>query len=1001
MKNSLLFLLLSCSAVAAAEYRGAEAVLKEVAEKPQIPAPAIGKNPVDQLRLDLRAFSETHATLNPDEAGKRWLTLADRLGAFTGSQLQSLDNQRAEGDSYLSFQSLLQVLPPPPSWDAMAKAVEDRPLSNDAAGVRTILLRLTAHTLNNNRLAAQQDLLDLERLEKDAAQNKLRARLSHSSSLMTDFLEHSDDGEAHLAHLYGRIDQHEKDPRGFGDGAAVLEIPDLVTLVGEKKTSDLIRRILQTKALELRVKNGRETTQLARRLTVAEIETVAVPPWTLCESLDALNLYEALIKKFPNTTDRSQHQKEQAQTYYLLGLIAAGRVDDAMRWAPALGDKLARSLSHQGLEALEKGGRTHLLVDFLRQILTTNPNLPVWDTYVRFAPKAGKADEMVALVESSARREDLSPQQRIALGKILTDAYLAADRIEPAIESLRREISNIAEARKDKKTAPASEDYQGGLDLARLGSVLQRPEWIEEGLQAVRAALEVPSISPSQRRTTLNNVAAFFMEQGRGPEAEALLAQALALQEPGDNQRHSFSEPYQTTLVRLAALYHQANRPKDVLFLLENSPQWQVRDLSQVTQGSISTDRKSSHLSNLVASALLQLDRKEEARKVLHAFQQKSASNDDAFALLLALEPDNALARLDELFARDPFEERPLIWKAHLLFKQGKLEEAEAAARQAISIDPSDGEQGPGNRMRVYAVLADIREARGDAAEATVLRGAVTAIRLSENADRFYYAGLITRATGMYREALTHFSDAYCIQSRLALRLAQSGDAAGAEEHYRRAYELMPDSFGRVESHCFGCERAFEGERAQSIAERVFTQIAAKTPEKPQVHYLLAYLRFEQDRLQDALSSFREAVRLDPQYLNAWKKLAEVGRVMRLPAAERDAIQLNILRLDPLQRHSYGSATNISDLRLAWAAMETIQRLKAPAPTELYPLPASAKALEIAKAELAAKPRDGSNRSWYSRGRETPTTAAQLIARQPLLEGIDRIYTQSQTLFPK
>jgi hypothetical protein len=52
---------------------------------------------------------------------------------------------------------------------------------------------------------------------------------------------------------------------------------------------------------------------------------------------------------------------------------------------------------------------------------------------------------------------------------------------------------------------------------------------------------------------------------------------------------------------------------------------------------------------------------------------------------------------------------------------------------------------------------------------------------------------------------------------------------------------MMPDSFGRVESHCFGCERAFDGERAQSIAERVFTGIAAKRPDNPQVHYLLGY----------------------------------------------------------------------------------------------------------------------------------------------------------------
>ena len=134
-----------------------------------------------------------------------------------------------------------------------------------------------------------------------------------------------------------------------------------------------------------------------------------------------------------------------------------------------------------------------------------------------------------------------------------------------------------------------------------------------------------------------------------------------------------------------------------------------------------------------------------------------------------------AVTRLDQLFKLDQFEERPLIWKAKLLADSGKLEEAEKTARKAISIDPSDGEEGPGRRMMAYAVLADIREKRGDAKEATDLRSAVTAIRHSEDADRFYDAGLISRSVKMYEEALTHFANAYCIQSRLALRLVEVG----------------------------------------------------------------------------------------------------------------------------------------------------------------------------------------------------------------------------------
>src|SRR5207302_312214 len=144
-----------------------------------------------------------------------------------------------------------------------------------------------------------------------------------------------------------------------------------------------------------------------------------------------------------------------------------------------------------------------------------------------------------------------------------------------------------------------------------------------------------------------------------------------------------------------------------------------------------------------------------------------------------------ALPFLGQLAARDRFEERPLIWKAELLRRAGKLEEAEQAARAAIALDPSDGEQRHGRRLRVYGILADIREARGDAAQAASYRESVRAIRVAEEADRFVEAGLVQRGVRQYEEALGHFAEAYCIQSRLALRLAEEGRFQEAEAHYR------------------------------------------------------------------------------------------------------------------------------------------------------------------------------------------------------------------------
>jgi hypothetical protein len=77
------------------------------------------------------------------------------------------------------------------------------------------------------------------------------------------------------------------------------------------------------------------------------------------------------------------------------------------------------------------------------------------------------------------------------------------------------------------------------------------------------------------------------------------------------------------------------------------------------------------------ASALAAVGRREEARKILDALLDHEPGFDRGYALLLDLGGDGALARLDELFAQDQFEERPLIWKAELLRRQNKFEDAE------------------------------------------------------------------------------------------------------------------------------------------------------------------------------------------------------------------------------------------------------------------------------------------------------------------------------------
>jgi tetratricopeptide (TPR) repeat protein len=703
-------------------------------------------------------------------------------------------------------------------------------------------------------------------------------------------------------------------------------------------------------------------------------------------------LYEALNKRFPAPSPESDSMRANARTVCLVAFIAQGRTKDA---AALLADRQWNGndraiVGRQITELLTGQGLTRQVRDFLQEALTNDPGLELWDVDIDLSARLGEADEALAFLHKTLARTDLSASARETVDREYSKALLAADQIDQGLDALRASMKADAGTHITAPGAPEVYPEEtvwistgAPLRLAEIGHLLGRPELLEEGLDAARA--EIGKAQPSQGPSLAQGLARFLSRLGRRAEAEKLLVdQMLALPK---NEGYFLLRMNE----QLAVIYHEAGRYEDVLKLLDQSPDWPAADLAEC--GNVGEDVP---LLFCAAKALAVAGRKEEARRVLDRLLKQRGGYDPAYALLLEMGGDGVEAKLDALAQRDRFEERPLIWKAKLQLDAGRVEEAEKTVRAAIAIDPSDGKEGKGDRMRAYAVLGDVLEKKGDMDQAKIMRGAVEAIRLSENADDWWQAGLLTRAVKMYEEALGHFADAYCIQSRLALRYSELGDLAKAEQHYQRAFELMPESFGRIESHCFGCEHAFEGERAQNIAESVFTKLAKKADARPQVFYLLGYLREEQKRDADAATQYQRAVKLDPDYFNAWSRLSGVGSVVDLPTQEMEAAQLALLRLDPTLHHHQPNFEGFRNLSRLWDAVLAAEKARPPIETgPVYPLPA-AKA-ELERREQAAKTAGGMVASNYQehlsfrQQREQTENLRPHFAQQPTLTGIARI----------
>jgi len=968
----ILFAAILCFSADAQTYLGAAAALHHVEELNAKPGQTNETaDAPSKLRADLKAFRQNSTNTPADQAAKCWLELVDRA-----AKIQQMPGRIFNPASNpIQADDLLDSLPPPAAWKELAAAIAARPAAKGSAEMTEMGLRFLAVTLAGDAEGRKSAIASLQAKAKDATPQAMFYYRTLLQQLSQAILAMSDDPDAILMSMERQLDSISQ-----GGMQHPLNVPNLVSQVGSEKAEAFLRKALVRSGVVLQFETPNQTSRLAQKLALELIDQLKTPQWGLVNSLDAVELYEALDKRFATETNKptplpglpdadvpqeptGPNQKPQAQVYYLLGLISKDRSKDATAVAKKLTVQSGEFMPPEAFKAMERAGYTAALDNFFYELLSQDPTLPFWDQYVDLAAKAGSTDRMLALARAAAARQDLSDNKKSAIRAVLYKALLAADAVDEGVQEMRRLLA--MEPSSPSRFGVDDNHGEIGIMLAQIGLLLQKPEWTQEGIAAVKKWL---TQSTGQNEfnwmsgPVVSSLEEILFKLNRGPEAESILTEALAHSvRDSKNQpemNYGFGGPPQV-LDAMAVLYHQAGRPDDVLALLEQSPDWGEADLSgffdsspmenEVGLRSLHAGSTALPVPYLAASALLATGRKEQAEKITNELLNRQPGLDRGYELLIALKGTDAIPRLDELFTHDQFEERPLIWKANLLRQQNKLADAETVIRQAIAIDPSDGEEGRGDRMRAYAELADILEARGNKKDADFYRQVVKAIRLSEDADEFYRAGLLKRAIPMYEEGLNHFADAYCIQSRLAVQLSELGKNQEAEEHYRRAYELMPDSFGRVESHCFGCERVFDGERAQGIAEKVFTKLAIERPDKPQVHYLLGYLREEEERYNEASTNYLAATQLDPNYLNAWIKLQGISEHVLMPPKERDEIVFSILRLDPLQRHGQPRFDHVTDLSGLWNAVDAATRRQLTPATNLFTLIASKAALEKKK----------------------------------------------------
>lgn len=873
--------MLVCAACAAGisfaqTYRGAEAALKAMQDQPASVKPEI--EPTEQLWQAARTYARTAPHLSPEQAARRWLALADRCPQ--SSAIWELNNS---GEN--AFSIVIRALPRPSVWPELKRLIQDR-LSKSPGTARDWAMLAMVETLLGERGSSWDHLSRIEgglSLEQQCLLEKVRVKLA---------LRSGDQDRIEGAYRSQALAMSKPTQPIGGDKA--IELPDLPTLLGPERALKLLKQLLLSFDGELVIERPGAFRKSAIQTALAEVANLKHPQWTLAIDADGGPLFEALAKRFPESSRGIRVRRgfasdsfAAAASNYMVYLVANGRAAEATAFAKRQ-DSPYWLVIPWDLALLEEHGKTDEYLHFLEGLISTGYD-SLLDSYTSFCLKAGqreRAREFAATLPASKRGD-----RGGATYREVSD-LVANDKLVEAAELLRAELQSAGVA----KSMNSNPNLASAI--ADIGLALGRQEYVDIGIAAVEQTLGATSGS------FINGwVYLVLMESGRGVEAERLLA--LALQKAA--HENSIPPGGHEELGYLVRVYAGSGRYADVVTLLEEAPNWGASDLAFTWGGA-----REDSVSFLAAKALTEVGRKSEAMQLLLFVLQTEPDLDQAYELLLKLDPDRAGPILDAMHRVSPMASRPLMWKAKLLQLQGRVFEAEKLVRQAIALDPQDtgAVWNSNTRFQAWTILASIERQQGEQDLARMHQLRFDSHREHSPVRRQGWYSLDLHGRKNRLKELADNPDDFMLGFRVAYDLKEAGRLEEGRAQYLLALRTMAGQIGRAGNA--SVDRVPEyADDADKLAE----DLVRSNPNDLGAHLVRAELRAAAGDANGARDDYLRAIAIDRDCLVAWSGLEQIESLAGLAPGLKEEVCMNLVRLAPLTRWRMGgSIRNLSAL---------------------------------------------------------------------------------------
>ena len=819
-----------------------------------------------------RSFADHSAEASPLRAAE-WLALVDEaialphrsfFGGMGGAPPQPVG----------TLANVLITLPTPEVWPDIRALVAKRQPSLDRTALLMLCARLAGDDEEVLKLCEQYDRLagaEQGRFDQPPRTNTIR--------------------RAALRRL-GRLNEPRIIEQLLGDPDTRFDFPNLNSLLSPAQVREVILHLVQGSTDWVPLADP-ENRKLARQVVLDHLEDLPRAVYDLADSWTDLPYVRRLVAHYgyASLVD-PQNRDSDAQQIYFRDLALNGKLEEAA--------KLLRDTESVPGVKPEEWGPVKDLDSFITKLQQQVNHKDLWDLYVSAAIASGH----IGQARERLRTLVADPKTPHELKLSLINELFGLDAREGDLRALARDRETLRGIRR------SNSNFDPTYRILDIGLASGDEELVEEGITYALAS------TPSLWRG--GSLFRALSKRGRWGQLERLLLEQL---EKRDQNPSGSAEG-------LCTIYYRANRPLDVLTLLREYPNWPAEDLSELAgpnrvDSYRGEDEDNQPLGFYAAWALNETGKRELALRILRNLLLRDSGLSPCYALLNRIGGASLLDFYDDVLSAHRYDPLPLLWKGDLLFRNGKLAEAEACVREAAAIDPVGTFQ---YREKLNDLLGQILRNEGDTEGALKCANHVAAIRLGSRAAELEQVTLLPQARQELERAVQLWPEDAVLQARLANCLVLQCLPEEAKEHYLKAFETLSACLGRgvelpPEVHALLRDPSLHQQGMEVLSRRV-----REDPDSASAHYARGLLNANAGKSKEAVSDLSRAAALDPGHVGAWAALASLARQGIMSPTEAQRIEFRLIELDPDSDSPWdgiADLADVSDLSSAYKALRT------------------------------------------------------------------------------